>query len=112
MSYICCISMKRSSLQKRVSKFIPKTFYEIDPWSYPRDKCSSLFGLFISGEEKKFYNIRANRIKKTYLQRPGLNVKNFLRPEFTNFRNKLECLSLASIFSLVQCIWVKARSLP
>jgi len=24
--------MKRSSLQKRVSKFIPKKFYEIEPW--------------------------------------------------------------------------------
>jgi hypothetical protein len=26
---------------------------------------------------------------------------NFLRPSFTNVRNKLECLSLASICSLV-----------
>jgi hypothetical protein len=31
ISYICCISMKRSSLQKWVSKFMPKEFYEIDP---------------------------------------------------------------------------------
>jgi hypothetical protein len=28
--------MKRSSLEKRVSKFMPKKFYEIDPW------CSTL----------------------------------------------------------------------
>jgi hypothetical protein len=25
--------MKRSSLQKRVNKFGPKKFYEIDPWT-------------------------------------------------------------------------------
>jgi hypothetical protein len=33
ISNIYCIFMKRSSLQNRVSKFTPKKFYEIDPWS-------------------------------------------------------------------------------
>ncbi len=32
ISNICCIVMKRYSLQKRVSKFMSKKFYEIDPW--------------------------------------------------------------------------------
>ncbi len=27
-----CVAMKRSSLQNRVSIFMPKWFYEIDPW--------------------------------------------------------------------------------
>jgi hypothetical protein len=31
ISYICCITMKRCSLQQRVSKFATKMFYEIDP---------------------------------------------------------------------------------
>jgi len=31
----------------------------------------------------------------------GPMLLNFLRPSFTNVRNKLECLSLASICSLV-----------
>ncbi len=31
ISIICCITMKVSSLQYRVSKFTPKKFYEIDP---------------------------------------------------------------------------------
>jgi hypothetical protein len=31
ISNMRCIAMKRSSLQKGVSKFNPKRFYEIDP---------------------------------------------------------------------------------
>ncbi len=30
ISNICCIGMKRSSLQNRLRKFTPKKFYEID----------------------------------------------------------------------------------
>jgi hypothetical protein len=33
--------------------------------------------------------------------------KTFLRPYFTNFRNKLECLSLTILTSLVYCLWVR-----
>ncbi len=29
---MCCIAMKRYSLQKSVGKFMAKKFYEIDPW--------------------------------------------------------------------------------
>ncbi len=31
ISNICCIVMKKSSLQQRVSKFTPNKFYEINP---------------------------------------------------------------------------------
>ncbi len=34
MQQILLMLIKRSSLQKRVSKFTPKKFYEIDPRSY------------------------------------------------------------------------------
>jgi len=33
LSNICCIAMKRSSLQKELSKVMPKKFYKIDPRS-------------------------------------------------------------------------------
>jgi hypothetical protein len=32
MTHVYGIALKRSSLQNRVMKFIPKHFYEIDPW--------------------------------------------------------------------------------
>jgi hypothetical protein len=38
--------------------------------------------------------------------------KNFLRPYFTNVRNSLECLSLASLSSLVEYLWVMLRASP
>jgi hypothetical protein len=40
-------------------------------------------------------------------QSPGPYVLNFLRPYFTNFRNKLECFSLASLSSIVSCFLAK-----
>jgi hypothetical protein len=39
ISKICCIYMKWYSLQNRVSKFTPKKFNEIDPWSNTRAYC-------------------------------------------------------------------------
>jgi hypothetical protein len=36
--------------------------------------------------------------------------KTFLRLSFTNVRNELECLSLGSVSSLVQCLGVKLES--
>jgi hypothetical protein len=37
-------------------------------------------------------------------------LSNFLRTLFTNFRKKLECLSLVSFSSLVKCLLVKSLS--
>jgi hypothetical protein len=34
-------------------------------------------------------------------------LQNFLLPLGMNFRNKLECLSLASLSSLVRCLWAR-----
>jgi hypothetical protein len=34
-------------------------------------------------------------------------LQNFLRPQFTSVRNKLECLSLAFLSRLGQCLWVR-----
>jgi hypothetical protein len=60
-----------------------------------RNKRYSLVVLIVSDEEEKFYNIdsRANCYKKC--------------PQFTNVANKLECLFLASLFSLVSCLLVR-----
>ncbi len=33
----------------------------------------------------------------SYLEKSGANPKNILQRQFTDFRNKLECLSLASL---------------
>ncbi len=40
---------------------------------------------------------------------PGSNVKKLFCPQFTNFRNKLECLSLASFYSRPYCLQVKTE---
>ncbi len=56
MCYICCISIKSFSLQKRVSKFMPKKFYEIDPWSQKKLKFSTLI--------LKFKNLKMNKLIK------------------------------------------------
>jgi hypothetical protein len=34
-------------------------------------------------------------------------LQNFLRPQFTSVRNKLECLFLAFLSRLGQCLWVR-----
>ena len=39
-------------------------------------------------------------------------LENFLRPQFTNFYNKLECLSLVGLSSLVYCLWVRPGPYP
>jgi hypothetical protein len=44
--------------------------------------------------------------------RPGPNVIKLFCPYFMIFRNKLDCLFLAILFSLVLCLWVKARNFP
>ncbi len=54
-------------------------------------KCSSLIGLGVSYEWKKFYNI------DTY----GQCYKTFYGCKLMPFHNKLECLSLASLANLV-----------
>jgi hypothetical protein len=43
---------------------------------------------------------------------PRANVIKLFPPKFTNFRNKLECLSVASFSSQVKWLGGKARSLP
>jgi hypothetical protein len=43
----------------------------------------------------------------------GVNpIKLFTAVMFTDFRNKLECLSLSSLSSLVQCYWVRPGAYP
>jgi hypothetical protein len=42
----------------------------------------------------------------------GLVLKNFIRPLFMDFCNKLECLSLASLSSQVQILWVRPGAHP
>jgi hypothetical protein len=43
---------------------------------------------------------------------PRANVIKLFPPKFTNFRNKLECLSVASFSSQVKWLGGKARSRP
>jgi hypothetical protein len=43
---------------------------------------------------------------------PGANVMNFKQPYFTYFHDKLECLSLASLSSLVCCLWARPGAYP
>jgi len=54
-------------------------------------KHSSSLRKFVNYRSKKFYNTGPM----------GLYCKYFLRPYFTDFRNKLEFLYLASFYSLV-----------
>jgi len=61
---------------------------------YVGDKHSILIRMLVIYGQKMFYNI--GPWDQCY--------KTFLRSEFTNFRNKLECLSLASLPSLVFCL--------
>jgi len=42
----------------------------------------------------------------------GVNVTKLFVSEFEDFRNKLECLSLASRSSLVYCLWVLLGTYP
>ncbi len=85
---ICCVDMKRSGLQNRVSKFTPKKFFEIDTRGqcyktlfvrdsrifvisysvcetmlekFARDKYSSLLRKSVNQSRKKFYNIGCRR---------------------------------------------------
>ncbi len=68
--------MKRTSLQTKVSKFMPKRFYEIESTAYPCEgelwtltdsyKHSSLFSISVN-DDKKFYNIDTlNKCYKTF----------------------------------------------
>jgi hypothetical protein len=56
----CLSAVKRSSLQTRVSKLMPKKFYEIDSWfahvmiKLARDQHSSLFCLRVSVKKNSF----------------------------------------------------------
>jgi hypothetical protein len=43
---------------------------------------------------------------------PVTNVKKILRPYVTPFLYKLERLSLASLSSLVKCLWVRPGAYP
>jgi hypothetical protein len=42
----------------------------------------------------------------------GPIYKTFLRPQFTNVGNKLECLSVASLYALVQCLSARPGAYP
>jgi hypothetical protein len=42
----------------------------------------------------------------------GLCYKNISRALFTNVNNKPECLSLASLYSLAQCLWARTGAYP
>ncbi len=66
-----------------------------------RYKHSSLFGLVISNEGKIFITLA-----------PGVNIIKLFTAVIKKIVNKLECLSQASLFSLVQCLWVRDSSLP
>ncbi len=54
-------------------------------------------------------NVLANIVpeQKWSNSHQGPMLSNFLRPQFTNVCNKLECLLLASLHNLVLCLWVK-----
>jgi len=58
--------MKRYSLQNRVHKFTPKTFYEIDPIleMLVMDKHTNLFCSIVSDEEKSFKRGQVNDVKE------------------------------------------------
>jgi hypothetical protein len=43
---------------------------------------------------------------------PGANVIKLFIPSFTNFHNKLERLSTASLYSLVYCLWARLGAYP
>jgi hypothetical protein len=71
------------------------------------DKHSSLLFLTVSDEEKKFYKIDLGKILRRLSPlsakkvRPVANVIKHFCPYFTDFHNKLECLSLVRFPSLV-----------
>ncbi len=78
-------------------------FFDAANPSNPANPCFSSIGFVAFGDlsfscETKF-NISDDFLLPRGLLEPVL--KNFLRSYFTDFRNKLECLSLESLSSLV-----------
>jgi hypothetical protein len=67
--------------------------------AFATGKRSSLFRLFVIDEEKKFYDIYHI-------------LKTFFSSSLTVGQNKLECLSLASLLSLVYYLKVRLGAYP
>ncbi len=59
-----------------------------------------------------YENSKLMAAKSFITKAPGANVMNFLLPYFTNFHDKLECLSMASLSSLVCCLWARPGAYP
>jgi hypothetical protein len=68
------------------------------------------FSIDLSGKNTLAYLCSA-KVKFWRRLTPGSNVIKLFRSQVTNFRNKLECVRLASLSSLVHFV-SKARSLP
>ena len=72
--------------------------------------CSKLvsFPLIVTliGLDKRtsFYTTETIKYKKIMIQAPGACIIKLITDEIYGFHNKQECLSLASVSSLVQCL--------
>ncbi len=64
-------------------------------------KLSSFLQKFVNHGQKSFITLG-----------PGVNVIKLFCPQFAYFRNRLECFSQASFFSLVKCLWANQGACP
>jgi len=85
----------------------------------PRPKVQGFLGeaqgeLQECGEGEKVWKLYSfeNVLRKSHQHFSGANVIKLFCPKFTDFRYKLECLFLASLSNLVQCLWVRSGAYP
>jgi hypothetical protein len=97
--------MKRFSLQNRVSKFMPKKFYEIDPWPYFSYKCHFCNYGWLALQSLKLWQSCHRLIR-------GSSVVHFILVFLKLLSDKLERLLITKDHSLKVCGVAVCKFLP
>ncbi len=95
-------------MPKRVNKVVTDAYYAAAKVSHKSSYSTGLKGLFDNYFMVLSYD--SSNISELVSLGPML-LKPFTTVIYERF-NKLECLSLASFSSIVQCLWVRPRAYP